>query len=546
MRALTAAYGVLGDPRLRWEYDTRRGYAEPVFAPWRGSGMRATYARGGTGGIPRDGVWSRGGIAKEETGGDPNGAGWFVGMLGLIPLPRLADCDSPNRRRTRIARWYRGRRSCSARWPSGPSRRARHPRGWPPNGWRAIPHRALGRAGRATTSPRRPLPRRGHQPARHPVLRVGRREAGGGGEDAEPSAASTPPTLDADTFDRLVAEALAAVPPEFAPYMANIVVEVRPEPTAEERRILDVREGGLLLGLYRGVSLSRRGVGASRPRRSRSSRGRSERYCGGDAARIREQVRRTVLHELAHHFGIDHDQMPDWIRYTLDPPTRVVAAASDACRAGRMRRPGTRCATEVYLSISRVDHRRARTHQAHRRDRRSSGSAPPVSHDRRGASVRRARYPPRKRSGPGRQCGVSGRRPLVHGVLAAPVDGGPGLHGAQQCGHAIHLARRGKLARQVVHDDEAHVVGRDIEGPAGRPEPRGIERRRLTGECQRLEDVGGVDAPRLTACVVGLVEHPHHLRRAERDIAGPGVGQHVRRRCPGRRRVSPRSHPRVW
>jgi predicted Zn-dependent protease with MMP-like domain len=29
---------------------------------------------------------------------------------------------------------------------------------------------------------------------------------------------------------------------------------------------------------------------------------------------VREQVRRTVLHELAHHFGIDHDAMPEWVR----------------------------------------------------------------------------------------------------------------------------------------------------------------------------------------------------------------------------------------
>jgi predicted Zn-dependent protease with MMP-like domain len=39
-----------------------------------------------------------------------------------------------------------------------------------------------------------------------------------------------------------------------------------------------------------------------------------EAYCHGDPDRIREQVRHTVLHEVAHHFGIDHEEMPIWIR----------------------------------------------------------------------------------------------------------------------------------------------------------------------------------------------------------------------------------------
>ena len=39
-----------------------------------------------------------------------------------------------------------------------------------------------------------------------------------------------------------------------------------------------------------------------------------ERYCGDDPNRIRAQVLATVLHELAHHFGIDHDDMPEWVK----------------------------------------------------------------------------------------------------------------------------------------------------------------------------------------------------------------------------------------
>jgi predicted Zn-dependent protease with MMP-like domain len=92
------------------------------------------------------------------------------------------------------------------------------------------------------------------------------------------------------------------------------VVLVQPEPTAEQLAGVGVREGGLLLGLYEGVALTQQRTGGAAPESITIFQGPIERYCHGDAARIREQVRRTVLHELAHHFGIDHEEMPDWIR----------------------------------------------------------------------------------------------------------------------------------------------------------------------------------------------------------------------------------------
>lgn len=36
-------------------------------------------------------------------------------------------------------------------------------------------------------------------------------------------------------------------------------------------------------------------------------------YGHGKLGRIREQMRYTILHEVAHHFGIDHEEMPIWI-----------------------------------------------------------------------------------------------------------------------------------------------------------------------------------------------------------------------------------------
>ncbi|HEY7976303.1 MAG TPA: metallopeptidase family protein, partial [Ktedonobacterales bacterium] len=142
----------------------------------------------------------------------------------------------------------------------------------------------------------------------------------------EPSPAQTDPPaaaasdadatagVDAATFDALIAEALTAVPHSFDEYMRNVIVRAEQEPDTETLRQAGVPAGHTLLGLYHGVSLTRRGAGDAGPEIITIYRGPIERYCGGNLERIRRQVRATVLHEVAHHFGIDHDEMPEWVK----------------------------------------------------------------------------------------------------------------------------------------------------------------------------------------------------------------------------------------
>ncbi len=125
--------------------------------------------------------------------------------------------------------------------------------------------------------------------------------------------AAAEPT-DAERFEALIDEALTSVPSQFDEYMRNVVVRAEDEPDEETLRSAGVPPGHTLLGLYHGVSLTRQGASATGPEVITIYRGPIERYCGGDLARIRMQVRSTVLHELAHHFGIDHDEMPEWVK----------------------------------------------------------------------------------------------------------------------------------------------------------------------------------------------------------------------------------------
>ncbi len=118
-----------------------------------------------------------------------------------------------------------------------------------------------------------------------------------------------------DAFERLVEEALISIPVEFQERMENVMVLVEREPSPEVLQRMGTKEGYTLFGLYEGVPLTTQGhEGALRPEVITIFQGPIERYCYLDPDRIRVQVRRTVLHEVAHHFGIDHDEMPIWVK----------------------------------------------------------------------------------------------------------------------------------------------------------------------------------------------------------------------------------------
>ena len=116
-------------------------------------------------------------------------------------------------------------------------------------------------------------------------------------------------------FELLVEEALSSIPAEFHEKMENVLVRVQYEPGGEVMQRVGLKAGYTLLGLYEGVPLTTYGQArVPHPEIITIYQRAIEAYCHGDPDRIREQVRHTVLHEVAHHFGIDHEEMPIWIR----------------------------------------------------------------------------------------------------------------------------------------------------------------------------------------------------------------------------------------
>jgi predicted Zn-dependent protease with MMP-like domain len=104
-----------------------------------------------------------------------------------------------------------------------------------------------------------------------------------------------------ERFEELVGEALDEVPAELLNLMDNVVVLVEDEPPPGESE---------LLGLYEGHALTTRGwdYAGVLPDRITIYRNPTLRMCDTEDDVV-EEVAVTVVHEIAHHFGIDDEQL---------------------------------------------------------------------------------------------------------------------------------------------------------------------------------------------------------------------------------------------
>ena len=112
-----------------------------------------------------------------------------------------------------------------------------------------------------------------------------------------------------DRFERLVERALARIPPPFADVLDEVAIVFADEPTAEELRENDLEPGDALYGLYDGVPRTEWGADwAAVPNRITLYRLPLEEDFP-DPLDLEDEVRETVIHELAHHLGIDDDRL---------------------------------------------------------------------------------------------------------------------------------------------------------------------------------------------------------------------------------------------
>ena len=113
-----------------------------------------------------------------------------------------------------------------------------------------------------------------------------------------------------EQFSKLIDDVMEELPSMYVENMQNVAIVVADEPTPEQREKLRLQCNETLFGLYEGIPLTRRGSGYNLvlPDKITIFRLPILRYCRTEAE-LREQTKRTLWHEIAHHYGLDHDRI---------------------------------------------------------------------------------------------------------------------------------------------------------------------------------------------------------------------------------------------
>ncbi len=115
----------------------------------------------------------------------------------------------------------------------------------------------------------------------------------------------------ADAFERLVDRALATIPPRYRARLGEVAIVIEDWPTDEQLDDNDLDPDDTLYGLYEGVPRTEWAADdAVVANKITLFRGPLEEDFS-DPRELAEEVRVTVVHELAHHLGIDDDRLDE-------------------------------------------------------------------------------------------------------------------------------------------------------------------------------------------------------------------------------------------
>lgn len=113
-----------------------------------------------------------------------------------------------------------------------------------------------------------------------------------------------------DQFDQLITKAMDELPQEYITGLDNVAIVMADDPTEEQKVKMKLRENTILLGLYEGIPLTQRGAGYTfvLPDKITLFKHSILRVVHTEAE-LFEQIKRTLWHEIAHYYGLNHNQM---------------------------------------------------------------------------------------------------------------------------------------------------------------------------------------------------------------------------------------------
>jgi len=113
-----------------------------------------------------------------------------------------------------------------------------------------------------------------------------------------------------EKFEDLISEALKKLPYRFLNKLKNVAIIVQDKPSEFQKQQLGYSSGGCILGLYEGVpQIKRQYYNRAAPDKITLFQKNIENAAGGDEEKIKEIVQGTVWHEIAHHFGMNEEEI---------------------------------------------------------------------------------------------------------------------------------------------------------------------------------------------------------------------------------------------
>lgn len=112
------------------------------------------------------------------------------------------------------------------------------------------------------------------------------------------------------TFAQLIARALDELPERYVRHLDNVAITYDDEPNNEQRRKLRLRGDQTLFGLYEGIPLPLRGAGYNLVLPDKITLFKLPLASAAtNEGALFAQVKHTLWHEIAHHYGLDHDRI---------------------------------------------------------------------------------------------------------------------------------------------------------------------------------------------------------------------------------------------
>jgi predicted Zn-dependent protease with MMP-like domain len=112
-----------------------------------------------------------------------------------------------------------------------------------------------------------------------------------------------------EEFEKMVSDAIDAIPPLYQEHLQNVAFLIEDEPSPQQREQLKLYPNETLFGLYEGVPLpGRNGMTKLLPDKITIFKNPAI-FFARSTAELKEHLRHTIWHEVAHYYGLDHKRI---------------------------------------------------------------------------------------------------------------------------------------------------------------------------------------------------------------------------------------------